>query len=93
MMRNGKKLSQGEARRTFSQYLGCVLKRITSTQTPDQEGHVEIVLKFLEKASNYLRTPFPIKVSMAYSNVLLFGFIMNQMVLTFIFVFRILVTN
>lgn len=30
---------------------------------PEQEGHVEIVLKFLQKASNYLRTPFPVKVS------------------------------
>lgn len=28
---------------------------------PEQEGHVEIVLKFLQKASNYLRTPFPVK--------------------------------
>lgn len=51
---------QCEARKAFSQYLLCVLKRISTT--PDQEGHVEIVLKFLQKASNYLRTPFHVKV-------------------------------
>lgn len=32
---------------------------------PEQEGHVEIVLKFLQKASNYLRTSFPVKVIIA----------------------------
>lgn len=52
---------QCEARKTFSQYLQCVLKRISTM--PEQEGHVEIVLKFLQKASNYLRTPFSVKVS------------------------------
>lgn len=52
---------QAEARKTFSQYLSCVLKRIAAS--PEQEGHVEIVLKFLQKASNYLRTPFAVKVS------------------------------
>lgn len=51
---------QNEARKTFSQYLQCVLRRISTM--PEQEGHVEIVLKFLQKASNYLRTPFPVKV-------------------------------
>ncbi|KAF2881607.1 hypothetical protein ILUMI_24550 [Ignelater luminosus] len=60
MMKNGKRLTQAEARKTFSQYLSCVLKRIAAS--PEQEGHVEIVLKFLQKASNYLRTPFAVKV-------------------------------
>lgn len=61
MMKNGKRLTQCEARKIFSQYLGCVLKRISTSS--DQEGHVEIVVKFLEKTSAYLRTPLPIKVS------------------------------
>jgi hypothetical protein len=51
---------QCETRRTFSHYLGCVLRRISAG--PDQEDHMEIVLKFLQKASNYLRTPYTVKV-------------------------------
>lgn len=50
---------QCEARKTFSQYLACVLKRIVSG--PDQEDFVDIVLKFLQKASSYLRTNFSVK--------------------------------
>lgn len=60
LIKNGKKLSQHEARKTFSQYLNCILNRISAA--PEQEGHVEIVLKFLQKASSYLRTPFQIKI-------------------------------
>lgn len=60
LVKNGRKMTQCEARKTFSQYLQCVLRRISTM--PEQEGHVEIVLKFLQKASNYLRTPFPVKV-------------------------------
>jgi tubulin polyglutamylase TTLL5 len=60
MLRNGKKMTQCETRRTFSHYLGCVLRRISAG--PDQEDHMEIVLKFLQKASNYLRTPYTVKV-------------------------------
>ncbi|KAB0803333.1 hypothetical protein PPYR_00303 [Photinus pyralis] len=59
-MKGGKRLTQIEARKVFSSYLACILKRIAAA--PDQEGHVEIVLKFLQKASNYLRTPFSVKV-------------------------------
>ncbi|KAF5305739.1 hypothetical protein FQR65_LT07635 [Abscondita terminalis] len=59
-IKNGRKLTQTEARKTFSHYLQCILKRIAAS--PDQEGHVEIVLKFLQKASNYLRTPFSVNV-------------------------------
>ncbi|KAJ8979747.1 hypothetical protein NQ317_004734 [Molorchus minor] len=50
---------QREARKTFSHYLICILKRIVAG--PDKTDHVEIVLKFLQKASNYLRTPFSVK--------------------------------
>lgn len=50
---------QSEARKTFSQYLSCVLKRIVSG--PEQENFVQIVLQFLQRASNYLRTPYSIK--------------------------------
>lgn len=60
MMKSGKKITQREARKTFSQYLVCVLKKLVSN--PDQDDHVDIVCKFLQKASNYLRTPYNIKV-------------------------------
>ncbi|XP_066146909.1 tubulin polyglutamylase TTLL5 isoform X1 [Euwallacea fornicatus] len=59
MLKCGKKITQCEARKTFSQYLVCILKKIVSA--PDQDDHVEIVLKFLQKASNYLRTPYSVK--------------------------------
>ncbi|KAJ8924380.1 hypothetical protein NQ315_007176 [Exocentrus adspersus] len=59
MLKSGKKITQGEARKTFSHYLVCILRKISSGQ--NQEDHVEIVLKFLQKASNYLRTPFSVK--------------------------------
>lgn len=69
MMKNGKRLSQGEARKTFSQYLGCVLKRISTSPTSsttsadEQDGqHIDIVVKFLQKASKYLKAPFLVKV-------------------------------
>jgi tubulin polyglutamylase TTLL5 len=65
MLRNGKKMTQCETRRTFSHYLGCVLRRISAG--PDQEDHMEIVLKFLQKASNYLRTPYTVKVTPSQS--------------------------
>ncbi|XP_060536355.1 tubulin polyglutamylase TTLL5 isoform X2 [Cylas formicarius] len=35
------------------------LKKIVSS--PEEEEHIEIVLKFLQKASNYLRTPYSVK--------------------------------
>lgn len=57
-----KYFSQYEARRMFSQYLSCVLKRI-SNHTSEQDSHVEVVLKFLQKASTYLKTPFCVSVS------------------------------
>lgn len=60
LLRNGKKMTQCETRKTFSHYLGCVLRRISAG--PDQEDHMEIVLKFLQKASSYLRTPYQVKV-------------------------------
>uniref|UniRef100_V5G4R9 Tubulin--tyrosine ligase-like protein 5 n=1 Tax=Anoplophora glabripennis TaxID=217634 RepID=V5G4R9_ANOGL len=59
MLKNGKKITQCEARKTFSHYLVCILRKISND--PSQEDHVEIVLKFLQKASNYLRTPFNVK--------------------------------
>ncbi|KAL1514075.1 hypothetical protein ABEB36_003396 [Hypothenemus hampei] len=59
MIKCGKKITQCEARKTFSQYLVFMLRKIVSA--PDQDDHVEVVLKFLQKASNYLRTPFNVK--------------------------------
>ncbi|CAH1107627.1 unnamed protein product [Psylliodes chrysocephalus] len=58
MLQNGKRITQSEARSTFSHYLGCILRRIVAG--PDHD-HIDIVLKFLQKASNYLRTPFSVK--------------------------------
>lgn len=52
---------QFEARKIFSQYLNCVLKRI-SNHTPEQDDHVEVVLKFLQKASMYLKTPISVSI-------------------------------
>ncbi|XP_050312018.1 tubulin polyglutamylase TTLL5 isoform X2 [Anthonomus grandis grandis] len=63
MLKCGKKITQCEARKTFSQYLVCILRKIVSS--PDQDDHVEIVLKFLQKASNYLRTPYVVKTPSA----------------------------
>lgn len=60
MLRSGRKITQIDARRTFSQYLVCILKRIV-TAAPDQDEQADIVLKFLQKASYYLRTPFSVK--------------------------------
>lgn len=62
MMKDGKRLTQGEARRIFSQYLSCILKRLTTTSTAGHDCHVEMVVKFLQKASKYLKTPFLVKV-------------------------------
>lgn len=59
MLKSGKKITQCEARKTFSQYLVCILRKIVNAQ--DQDEHVDIVLKFLQKASNYLRTPYTVK--------------------------------
>ncbi|CAG9765974.1 unnamed protein product [Ceutorhynchus assimilis] len=59
LLKCGKRITQFEARKTFSQYLVCILKKIVTP--PDQDQHVEIVLKFLQKASNYLRTPYCVK--------------------------------
>lgn len=62
---------QGEARRTFSQYLGCILRRISTSQDTEQDSHTEVVLKFLQKASAYLRTPFVVKVNKLYDDTYL----------------------
>ncbi|XP_019881583.2 tubulin polyglutamylase TTLL5 isoform X2 [Aethina tumida] len=59
LLQSGKKISQFESRKTFSHYLVCVLKRIVAG--PNQEDHIDIVIKFLQKASNYVRTPFSVK--------------------------------
>lgn len=60
MMKEGKRISQKETRKTFSLYLGWILHRISTD--PNPSDHVEIVLKFLQKASNYLRSPFSVKI-------------------------------
>ncbi|CAG9818928.1 unnamed protein product [Phaedon cochleariae] len=56
MLKSGKKISQCEARKTFSQYLICILKRIVSG--PEEKDYVEVVLKFLQRASNFLRSSY-----------------------------------
>ncbi|CAH0551742.1 unnamed protein product [Brassicogethes aeneus] len=60
LLQSGKKISQFESRKTFSHYLVFVLKRIVAG--PNQEDHIDIVIKFLQKASNYVRTPFSVKM-------------------------------
>ncbi|KAK9703147.1 Tubulin-tyrosine ligase family [Popillia japonica] len=59
MIKTGKRLTPSEARRTFSQYLNCVLHKIVTANT--DEGQIDVVLKFLQRASTYLKTPFAIK--------------------------------
>lgn len=61
-MRDGRRLSQVETRKVFSQYLSTILKKITS-HSVDQDDHVGMVVKFLQKASKYLKTPFLVKVA------------------------------
>ncbi|XP_018327942.1 tubulin polyglutamylase TTLL5 isoform X2 [Agrilus planipennis] len=63
LMKSGKKLSQIEARKMFSQYLVRILRRLSSS--PNQEGHIEIVFRFLQRASSYVRLPFCIKMPQA----------------------------
>ncbi|KAL3287127.1 hypothetical protein HHI36_001608 [Cryptolaemus montrouzieri] len=60
LLKDGKRMSQRETRKTFSHYLEWILHRISTD--PKQDEHVEIVLKFLQKASNYLRSPFSVKI-------------------------------
>lgn len=60
MVKDGRRLSQSESRKLFSQYLSCILKRITTT--PDQDGHIDMIIKFLQKAARHLKTPFLVKV-------------------------------
>nr|CAH7729957.1 unnamed protein product [Callosobruchus chinensis] len=59
MLKSGARISRSEARKTFSHYLMKILRRIA--QSPEQKDYVEVVLKFLQKASNYLRTKYEVK--------------------------------
>nr|CAI5827764.1 unnamed protein product [Callosobruchus analis] len=67
MLKSGKRISQSEARKTFSHYLMRILRRIA--QSPEQGDHIEVVLKFLQKASNYLRTPYNVKTPSSKMNL------------------------
>lgn len=67
---------QNEARKTFSHYLVCILKRIVAG--PEQDDHAEIVLKFLQKASDYLRTPFNLSVRLEKLICFLNNFILKS---------------
>lgn len=65
--------SQIQARQAFGQYLQRVLtrmsghgSRLAGKQRID-EGHSELVLRFLQRASHNLRSPFHLKVMMATS--------------------------
>ncbi|KAK7864100.1 hypothetical protein R5R35_002743 [Gryllus longicercus] len=58
-LEKGERLSQYQARRMFGQYLICILRRMTKNGTkPEESGNVEIILRFLQKASSNLRTPY-----------------------------------
>ncbi|KDR20933.1 Tubulin polyglutamylase TTLL5, partial [Zootermopsis nevadensis] len=66
-MEDGSRLSQYQARRTFSQYLICILRQISGQNKADPviEDHGELILRFLQKASSNLRTPYFVQDRMA----------------------------
>ncbi|CAH1155614.1 unnamed protein product [Phaedon cochleariae] len=58
MLKNGKRITQCDARKIFSRYLVCVLKNIV--ERPDKSEYIEMVLKFLQRASHFLKSPLNI---------------------------------
>jgi hypothetical protein len=56
--------SQYQARRTFAQYLICILRQVSGQNKADPiiEDHSELILRFLQKASSNLRTPYFVQV-------------------------------
>lgn len=77
--------SQYQARRTFAQYLNCILRQISGQNKSDPiiEDHSELILRFLQKASSNLRTPYFVQVkwiivwntSLLYADARMFYFI------------------
>lgn len=56
MMQQGDKLSPVEARKAFSLYLGCILRKIS--QPSVDSICCDLIMKFLQQSSSNLRTPF-----------------------------------
>ncbi|KAJ9590318.1 hypothetical protein L9F63_027844, partial [Diploptera punctata] len=64
IVKQNKHMSQYQARRTFAQYLICILRRISGQNKTDPiiEDHSELILRFLQKASSNLRTPYFVQI-------------------------------
>ncbi|XP_049776569.1 tubulin polyglutamylase TTLL5 isoform X1 [Schistocerca cancellata] len=56
----GNRLSQNQARRIFCQYLQCILRRLANKEgfDTDDDNNSELILRFLQRASSNLRTPY-----------------------------------
>lgn len=54
--------SQVEARRAFSNYLQCVLQRLTGRADNPKSQQTDLVLRFLQRASAQLRTSYVVKL-------------------------------
>ncbi|XP_063231259.1 tubulin polyglutamylase TTLL5 [Bacillus rossius redtenbacheri] len=62
-IQNGGRLSQYQARRMFAQYLGCILRRVARCSKGDTDDvNGELIIKFLQKASTNLRTPYFVQI-------------------------------
>ncbi|KAL0270115.1 UNVERIFIED_CONTAM: hypothetical protein PYX00_007625 [Menopon gallinae] len=62
MLENGSQLSTNQARRVFAQYLQQVLARMGPGSMEGPLSSSELCLKFLQKASANLRSPFMVKI-------------------------------
>ncbi|XP_059471433.1 tubulin polyglutamylase TTLL5-like isoform X1 [Neocloeon triangulifer] len=61
-LENGNSLNQSQSRRAFGLYLATILRRLAGPTFASCETHAELILRFLQKASYNLRTPYFVKV-------------------------------
>ncbi|KAF4525871.1 hypothetical protein B566_EDAN015974 [Ephemera danica] len=61
-LEDGSRLSQNQSRRAFGLYLATILRRLTGPNPASNEAHAELILRFLQRASYNLRTPYFVKV-------------------------------
>nr|CAD7407046.1 unnamed protein product [Timema poppensis] len=62
-IQEGSRLSQHQARRIFAQYLGWILRSVSSGRHYEtEEANSDLILRFLQKSSSNLRTPYFVQV-------------------------------
>nr|CAD7428512.1 unnamed protein product [Timema monikensis] len=62
-IQEGSRLSQHQARRIFAQYLGWILRNVSSgRQSETEEANSDLILRFLQKSSSNLRTPYFVQI-------------------------------